>query len=127
MKDELKKLGLRVRKQPASKPQPEKPGKIVFDELGNAVFEWGEDCLTEDSDTGERLRSRALAYAGLAIVEDDAPLNAPVRPNPKGLRMGYNPYESGLLAKQQRGRKLDLEQLSKTLELQRKLKDGPPE
>ncbi len=121
LKDDLKKLGLRVRARPAPKPA-EKPGKVAFDERGNAIFEWGDARLNDDSDTGERLRGKALSHAGLAIVDDDADANAPIRPNPKGLRVGYNPYESGMLAKPNRKKKVDLERLSKMIELQRKMK-----
>ena len=34
-------------------------------------------------------------------MDDEAPKNAPIRQNPKGLRVGYNPYESGMLAKKE--------------------------
>jgi hypothetical protein len=120
LKDDLKKLGLQVRARPTPKPA-EKPGKVAFDDRGNAIFEWGDDRLNQDSDTGERLRGKALSHAGLAIVDEDAPTNAAIRPNPKGLRLGYNPYESGMLAKPGRTKKVDLEQLSKVLELKRKM------
>ena len=59
----------------------------------------GRKTLTEDGAVGERARNKALAHPGLAIVEEEGPANAPIRSNPKGLRNGYNPYESGLLAK----------------------------
>jgi hypothetical protein len=120
LKDDLKKLGLQVRPRPTPKAA-EKPGKVAFDDRGNAIFEWGDDRLNQDSDTGERLRGKALSHAGLAIVDEEAPANAAIRPNPKGLRLGYNPYESGMLAKPDRKKKVDLEQLSKVLELKRKL------
>jgi hypothetical protein len=124
LKDDLKKLGLRVRARPTGKTagKAERPGKISFDDRGNAVFEWGEERLNEDSDTGERLRNKALSHAGLSIVDDDVPANAPIRPNPKGLRLGYNPYESGMLANKDRKKKVDLEQLSKMIELKRRMK-----
>lgn len=124
LKDELQKLGLRVRARP-TKDGVEKPGKIVFDEKGNAILDWNDARLNEDSDTGERLRSSALAHPGLAIADEEPQANAPIRPNPKGLRLGYNPYESGMLAKKDRKKKVDLEQLSKVIELKRKMKDKP--
>lgn len=125
LKDDLKKLGLRVRPRTvAAKPAAkDKPGNIKFDVHGNAVMEWNDPRLNEDSPTGERLRGKALSHAGLSIVDDDLPANAPIRPNPKGLRVGYNPYESGMLAKKDRKKKVDLEQLSKVIELQRKMKN----
>jgi hypothetical protein len=130
VKDELKKLGLRIRPRVVeTRPQPpDKPGQIAFDDRGNAVYEWKEDYLAEDGAAGERARDRALAHPGLAIVEDEAPANAPIRNNTKGLRVGYNPYESGLLAKKGPRRKVDLRELSKWMEAKKNAKlDGEEE
>jgi hypothetical protein len=123
LEDDLKKLGLRVRTRPTVNKPAEKPGKIAHDARGNAVLEWNDPRLNDDSVTGERLRGKALSHAGLSIVEDDVPANAPIRPNPKGLRVGYNPYESGMLASKDRKKKVDLEQLSKVLELKRRMQN----
>ena len=59
-------------------------------------------------------------------------MNAPIRSNPKGLRNGYNPYESGVLAKKGQskspGKKRDLRELSKWMEAKRNAKpDGTEE
>jgi hypothetical protein len=124
LRDQLRKLGLRVRPRTIEKPQAEKPGTVGFDARGNAVYEWSDESLTEDSERAERARSKALQYHGLAIAEDDPPPNAPIQHNAKGLRVGYNPYESGLLVKKERNRKKDLRELSKWVEMKRKLKDG---
>ena len=103
MKDELKKLGLRIRPRVVESraQKPEQPGQIAFDDRGNAVYEWNGRASREDSEDGERARRRALAHPGLSIVDDEPPANAPIRNNPKGLRVGYNPYESGLLARKE--------------------------
>jgi hypothetical protein len=133
LKDELRKLGLRVRprvvESRAPKPsQPGQPGQIAFDDRGNAVYEWRDEQLTADGVAGERARDKALAHPGLAIVEDDTPASAPIRSNPKGLRHGYNPYESGLLAKKGLRKKVDLRQLSKWMEAKKTAKpDGHEE
>jgi hypothetical protein len=121
--DDLKKLGLRLRprKVNVSNDTAAKAGKIGFDDRGNAQFEWGDDRLNEDSDTGERLRRKALSHPGLSIVEDEPPRNAPIRQNPKGLRMGYNPYESGMLSGRSTKPKRDLRELSKWIEAKRRL------
>jgi hypothetical protein len=122
LKDQLRKLGLRVRPRTTEKTeQQNKPGKVAFDERGNAVYEWSSDKLAEDSDTGEKLRNKALDYKGLSLVDDEPPKNAPIQQNPKGLRIGYNPYESGMLAKKERNKKKDLRELSKWVDLKRKL------
>ena len=130
MKDELKKLGLRIRPrvvEPPVQKAPAKPGQIGFDDRGNAVYEW-DGSLTEEGDAGDRARNKALANPGLAIVEEEGPANAPIRSNPKGLRVGYNPYESGLLARKGPKKKRDLRELSKWMEAKRNAKpDGQEE
>ena len=124
MKDELKKLGLRLRPRvvPPRQQQPGKPGQIAFDDRGSAVYEWQGDGLNEEGEAGERARDKALAHPGLAIVDDEVPANAPIRSNPKGLRHGYNPYESGLLAKKGGSKKKDLRELSKWMEAKKNAK-----
>lgn len=122
--DQLRKLGLRVRPRTVGSTQPatKKPGQIAFDDRGNAVFEWSNETLAnDDSESADRARSKALQYHGLAIVEDEPAKDAPVQVNAKGLRLGYNPYESGLLPKTQRKKKRDLRELSKWVETKRKL------
>ncbi len=130
LKDELKKLGLRLRPRVVEPRvhKPGQPGAIAFDDRGNAVYEWQDGRLKEDGEAGDRARTKALAHPGLSIVEDEGPANAPIRSNPKGLRNGYNPYESGLLKKKAAGRKRDLRELSKWMEAKRNAKrDGHEE
>jgi hypothetical protein len=124
VEDELKKLGLRIRPRTVTPARPDKPGQIAFDDRGNAVYEWRED-LHQDGEDGEKARRRALAHPGLSIV-DDEPANAPIRNNHKGVRLGYNPYESGLLKKEYK-KKTDLRELSKWLELKRKTQSSRDE
>jgi hypothetical protein len=125
LNDELKKLGLRIRPRTV-KPREEKvPGQIAFDDRGNAVYSWS-DHLTEDGENGERARRDALDHPGLSMVDDEPHANAPIRQNRQGHRVGYNPYESGLLARKAPPKKRDLRELSKWLEMKRKL-NGPTE
>ena len=122
LKDDLKKLGLRLRPCKVGRDAPaEAPGTITHDERGNAQFEWQGERLNEDTELGDKLRKRALTHHGLSIVEDEPPANAPIRQNPKGLRVGYNPYESGMLTKKERKPKRDLRELSKWIETKKKL------
>lgn len=123
LRDQLRKLGLRVRPRTVEKGQQEKPGSVAFDARGNAVYEWKDDVLTEDSERGERARNKALQYHGLSLADDEPAKDAPIRQNPKGLRVGYNPYESGLLAKKDRKKKTDLRELSKWVEMKRRMQD----
>ena len=104
MKDELRKLGLRLRP------------RVV------------ESRANKPEQSGERARNKALAHPGLSIVEDEGPANAPIRSNPKGSRVGYNPYESGLLGKKGPRKQVDLRELSKWMEAKKNSKpDGHEE
>lgn len=129
LKDELKKLGLRIRPRTVrvSNDQVAKAGKIGFDDRGNAQFEWNNDRLNEDGELAERLRKKALAHPGLSLVDDEPPANAPVRPNPKGLKQGYNPYESGMLTRKESRPRRDLRELSKWIEAKKKADESDPE
>jgi hypothetical protein len=126
LNDELKKLGLRVRHR-VVEPQARKPGHIAFDDRGNAVYEWDSARLAQDGEDGERLRQRALDHPGLSLAAEETPANAPIRSNPKGLRVGYNPYESGLLASKERKKKRNLHELSKWIATRRKLDNSSGE
>lgn len=121
LKDQLRKLGLRVRPRTSEKKEQPKPGTISFDPRGNPVYEWNTGELSADGETGERARRKALEFHGLSLVDEQAPKDAPIRQNPKGLRVGYDPYESGMLAKTGAKKKTDLRELSKWVEMKRKL------
>ena len=124
LNEELKKLGLRVRPRTVAPADQQKPGHIAFDDRGNAIYEWNSADLAEDSEEAERARRQALAYANLSLVDEEPPVNVPIRNNTKGLRLGYNPYESGLLPKKALGKKRDLRELSKWIEQKKKLGAG---
>jgi hypothetical protein len=121
--DDLRKLGLRLRPRKIPRTDEGKPGRIAFDDRGNAVYEWKDERFEEDGEQAERARRRALAHPGLTVVEEDPNPNEPIRINPKGLRVGYNPYESGLLKKKEWKPKKDLRQLSKWIETKKKVVD----
>ena len=130
MEDELKKLGLRVRPRTVDRrTEPRgKPGQISFDDRGNALYEWSHDRLSEESEQGQQARERALTYHGLSVVEEEVPTNAPIRNNTKGLRVGYNPYESGLLPNREAPKKKrNLRELSKWLEMKKRVNDKQDE
>jgi hypothetical protein len=121
LNDELKKLGLRVRPRTVAPADPQKPGHVAFDDRGNAIYEWNRADLAEDGEEAERARRQALTYANLSLVDEEPTPSAPIRNNSKGLRLGYNPYESGLLPKKEPAKKRDLRELSKWIEQKRKL------
>lgn len=121
MKDDLRKLGYRLRPRVV---EPAQPGRIAFDVRGNAVYEWNDGRLSEDGEAGERARRKALDHPGLSFVEEEQPANTPIQNNPKGMRMGYNPYESGLLKRKPTAPKRDLRELSKWIEMKKKVENG---
>lgn len=117
MSDDLKKMGYRLRPRTVEQQQP---GRIAFDDRGNAIYAWNEDQLGLEGEEGERARRKALENPGLTMVEDEPAADAPIRNNSTGLRLGYNPYESGLLPRKQVTKKRDLRELSKWLEMKKR-------
>jgi len=97
-------------------------GHLGVDDRGNVTWEWNEGApdLAADDEFGTAERVRALVDPRLQVKDDDDPLN-PIRSNPKGLKAGYNPYNSGTLGKQSWKRKKDLRELSKWIELRKKV------
>lgn len=118
MSDDLKKLGFRLRPRTV---EPQQPGRIEFDDRGNAIYAWNEDQLSLEGEEGERARRNALDHPDLAMVEDEPATGAPIQHNADGLRLGYNPYESGLLPQKEVPKKRDLRELSKWLEMKRRI------
>jgi len=112
--------------KPRSKP-PQAPakdvdaGRLGMDDRGNVTWEWNEEKpdLVADDSFGASVRLRALVDPRLQVKDDDDPLG-PIQSNPKGLKSGYNPYNSGALGKQSWRKKKDLRELSKWIELRKK-------
>jgi hypothetical protein len=96
------------------------PGRLATDDLGNVTWEWTNDGDLQADDTlGAAERLRALVDPRLDVVDDEE-LNA-IKNNPKGLVKGYDPYSSGALGKQSWKKKKNLRELSKWIELKRKM------
>jgi hypothetical protein len=89
----------------------EPTGRVAFDERGNAVWQWSE------ADASDRL----LDGVELTIAEDDSPPS--VIENRRAKVAGYDPYGSGLISRKTvaENRRRDLRELSKWIELRRKL------
>lgn len=97
-------------------------GKVRFDDRGNAIYDWNNAQLELDGRKAERLRERALLNPALALVDDSPETDSTAIRNDKGLRLGYNPYQSGQLAgKPAPKKKRDIRELSKWIEMQRRL------
>jgi hypothetical protein len=113
-------------------PQPpaagSEPGHLGTDDRGNVTWEWqDEGDLLADDTLGGAERIRALVDPSLKVKDDDEdPLN-PIRSNPKGLKSGYNPYNSGALGKQSWKKKKNLKELSKWIELRKKMEQKKDE
>jgi hypothetical protein len=115
------------RAKPAGKPPADSkdndPGRVAEDDRGNMNWQWAEDdgdLLAED-DLGKAERIRALNDPNLDVHDDPDNPNAPVQSNSRGLKSGYNPYNSGALGKASWRKKKDLHRLSEWIELRKKL------
>jgi hypothetical protein len=118
MVDETKRKppGNPARKRPPT--QPVEPGRVTEDDRGNMTWEWARDeALQADDTAGAIDRLQALVDPTLVVVDDDAPKS--LKHNPKGLKAGYNPYDSGALGKTERKKKMNLRELSKWIETKR--------
>jgi hypothetical protein len=93
-------------------------GKIEFDELGNAI--WVPSAATGNAEVVARL----LDDPTLALNDEDAQRTTQyVKSNPQGLKKGYDPYDSGTLAKKQFKKKKDLRKLSDWIQSQKPKED----
>ena len=112
------------RKSTSARPLPKDggPGHMGVDDRGNRTWEWAdeEDLLADDT-LGAAERVNALVDPKLQVKDDDDPPDNPVRSNPKGLKSGYNPYNSGALGKQKWKKKKDLRELSKWIEMRKRV------
>jgi hypothetical protein len=103
-------------------PKRDKPGEVQFDDRGNALYQWKDERMLDESEAGDTRRQRALSFANLVLVDDDPPPDLKTAHiNKSATRVGYNPYESGRIEKSGRGKPRDLRALSKWIETRKKL------
>ncbi len=116
-KVDLAELGFSERR---TSPQRGKPGDVGFDDQGNALYQWKDDRMLEEGNDADSRRQRALSVANLVLVDDEPPPDLKtITTNKRGLRVGYNPYDSGRLNKEKWKKPRDLRALSKWIESQR--------
>jgi len=107
----------------APAPKSSDAGHLGTDDRGNVTWEWseGDDDLVADDTLGAAERVRALVDPSLQVTDDDDDPTNPIKSNPKGLKSGYNPYNSGALGKTTWKKKKNLKELSKWIELRKKV------
>ena len=95
-------------------------GKVAFDDRGNAVWQFAPHTLSDSEEDSSP--PRGLDHPGLAIVDEDPIEGTTLRTtNVKGSRVGYNPYNSGQLERKARRKARDMRELSRWIEIRRKL------
>ena len=101
-------------------------GRVKFDDRGNAIWEWAMATGAFGRDVSPSARLRRIEHPGLSILDDGpAPKETEtVRSNPLGTKKGYDPYDSGKLAKERQGGKKDLRKLSEWLKLKKQAEEN---
>lgn len=111
---------IKMKRPPFPPPTGEDPsGCVMRDDRGNAVWQW------KDDDT----LNKALVDSDLSVADDDLSLNGKVKLNIVGGGPNFDPYAGALARKEapERPRKKDLRELSKWIEMRRRLGEGAGE
>jgi hypothetical protein len=117
----------RKKKSDQTGAKDDSPGQVGFDDRGNRTWEWTEDEeLQADDELGAATRLDALAGRQLQLDDDDEiphneALDIPTQVVAKGLKTGYNPYNSGALGKRSWKKKKDMRELSKWIEIRKRV------
>jgi hypothetical protein len=101
-------------------------GRVKFDERGNAVWEWQVTTGAFGVEVSTQ-RLQKLEHPALSIADDAPTPFETVRSNPLGTKKGYDPYDSGKLAKKPPPAKKDLRKLSEWLKLKKQAESNQAE
>ncbi|HTV97108.1 MAG TPA: hypothetical protein VME42_13965 [Steroidobacteraceae bacterium] len=114
--------------EPRKSGEPKKQtGRVQFDERGNAVWEWSIATGAFGREVSAD-RMRRLENPGLSLADDAPTPFDKVKPNPQGTVKGYNPYDSGKLARTgPPPKKTDLKKLSDWLQLKKQAEKNNPD
>jgi hypothetical protein len=111
--------------QPPSRGAESDSGHLAEDDRGNITWQWADDDeLQADDTSGSLTRLRALVDPSLDVVDDFGGSPRSPEDNFKGLKTGYNPYNSGSLGKSAWKKKKSLQELSKWIETRRAVQSG---
>jgi hypothetical protein len=89
------------------------PSSIQFKDRGTDELEWRGQSAVIPSD---KQNLRRFQHPALSIAEETPIPGIPIRPNPTGLKKGYDPYDSGRLSKVAKiGGRRDLRRLGEWL------------
>jgi hypothetical protein len=95
---------------------------LRFKDRGEDESEWRGKTVAFSEPDSQRLRK--LDHPALAIAEDAPLQHGRIRPNREGVIKGYDPYDSGRLAKAITARRRDLRRLGEWLKLGKRAKDS---
>jgi hypothetical protein len=89
------------------------PSSMQFKDGGTDELEWrGQSAVTPS----DKQSLRQFQHPALSIAEETPVTGAAIRPNPTGLKKGYDPYDSGRLSKVAKfGGRRDLRRLGEWL------------
>jgi hypothetical protein len=111
--------------QPAQGGAEFDPGHLAEDDRGNITWQWANNDELQAEDTaGSLIRLQALTDPSLNVVDDPGGASRSPDENFKGLKTGYNPYNSGSLGKSAWKKKKSLQELSKWIETRRAVESG---
>ena len=103
-------------------------GKVKFDDRGQAIWEWSMATGRFDQTSTTSAQLKKL-MPELSIVDDAPPATGGVRPNPGGIKKGYDPYDSGRLGRtgKQKAMKKDLRKLGEWIDLRKQASSNKDE